>query len=418
MTMDALVIVGGGLAAAKAAETLRQEGHAGPLSIVAAEPRLPYERPPLSKGYLLGKASFDDAVVHDEAFYRDHDIDLRRGTRAVELDVVAHEVALDDGTRLPYAKLLLATGATPRRLPVPGADLPGVLYLRDLADADALAGALRGSPRVVIVGGGWIGCEVAAAARTLGADVTIVEPEDVPLKRVLGERMGAFFRDVHSDQGVRVLTGTGVESIEGGGRVERVWTSDGRMLHADVVVVGIGVRPATELAEQAGLAVADGIAVDARLRTSVPDVFAAGDVARFPHRLFGRLRVEHWANALHQGPAAARSMLGADAPFDRIPYFFSDQYDVGMEYSGFAGGEAEVLVRGDVAARRFVAFWLQDDVVQAAMNVGVWDVVEDLQKLIAAQVPVDRDALDRPSEQDEPAGLAQLPLRSRAHRPH
>ena len=253
-----IVIVGGGLAAAKAAQTLRDEGHDGPLALVAAEPHLPYERPPLSKGYLLGTATLEDARVHDAAYYRDQDIDLRLGTRAAEVDVVTHEVVLDGGERLGYAKLLLATGATPRRLPVPGAELPGVLYLRDIADAEALAAALRGSPRVVIVGGGWIGCEVAAAARTHGADVTIIEPEDVPLRRVLGERMGAFFRDVHVAQGVRVLTGTGVDMIEGGGRVERVWTSDRRMLHADLVVVGIGVQPVSELAERAGLAVVDG----------------------------------------------------------------------------------------------------------------------------------------------------------------
>lgn len=413
-----MVIIGGGLAAAKAAETLREEGHDGPVVLVAGEPRLPYERPPLSKGYLLGTATLDDARVHDPAFYPDHDIDVRVATRALELDVVGHEVALDDGTRLPYSKLLLATGATPRRLPVPGADLPGVLYLRDAADAQALSAALSGSPRVVVVGGGWIGCEVAAAARTLGGHVTIVEPEDVPLKRVLGERMGAFFRAVHTDHGVEVLTGTGVESIEGGGRVERVWTSDGRMLHADVVVVGIGVRPASELAEGAGLAVANGIAVDAQLRTSVPDVFAAGDVARFPHRLFGPMRIEHWANALHQGPAAARSMLGADEPFDRVPYFFSDQYEVGMEYSGHATGEHELVIRGDVDSARFIAFWMQGDRVQAAMNVGVWDVVAELQALIADQAPIDRDALQDGPQSDEAGALAQLRLRSRAHRPH
>ena len=216
----------------------------------------------------------------------------------------------------------------------------------------------------------------------------------------------------------KVLTGTGVESIEGGGRVERVWTSDGRMLHADVVVVGIGVRPSSELAEAAGLAVANGIEVDEHLRTSVPDVFAAGDVARFPHRLFGPLRVEHWANALHQGPAAARSMLGAGEPFDRVPYFFSDQYEVGMEYSGHASGETELLVRGDVDDGRFIAFWLERDVVRAAMNVGVWDVVEELQALITEQAPVDREALQDAVQSDEPGALAQLRLRSRAHRPH
>jgi 3-phenylpropionate/trans-cinnamate dioxygenase ferredoxin reductase subunit len=246
---------------------------------------------------------------------------------------------------------------------------------------------------VVVVGAGWIGSEAAASARQRGLDVTIVEPASVPLERVLGPEMGAVYRDVHADQGVELLLGTGVEALEGAGAVERVRTSDGRTIDCDFVIVGIGVVPETGLAERAGLAVDNGIVVDGALRTSVPGVFAAGDVARHEHPLYGALRVEHWSNALHQGPAAARSMLGRDEPYDRIPYFFSDQYDVGMEYSGNIIGSARLVVRGDTAAREFVALWLQGERLVAGMNVNVWDVQDRIRELIAAGTPVDDGVL-------------------------
>jgi 3-phenylpropionate/trans-cinnamate dioxygenase ferredoxin reductase subunit len=389
-TVGTFVIVGASLAGAKAAETLREEGFDGRVVLIGAEEQRPYERPPLSKEYLRGEAGREKLWVHDDAsFYDEHEIELRLGTTVTELDVGAREVALGDGERMPFDGLLLTTGATPRLLDVPGADLDGVHYLRSVESSDAIRERLDRGGKVVVVGAGWIGSEAAASARQRGLEVTVVEPASVPLERVLGPEMGAVYRDVHADQGVELLLGTGVDALEGAGAVERVRTSDGRTIDCDFVIVGIGVLPETGLAERAGLAVDDGIVVDGALRTSVPGVFAAGDVARHEHPLYGALRVEHWSNALHQGPAAARSMLGRDEPYDRIPYFFSDQYDVGMEYSGIIIGSARLVVRGDTAAREFVALWLQGERLVAGMNVNVWDVQDRIRELIATGTSVD-----------------------------
>jgi 3-phenylpropionate/trans-cinnamate dioxygenase ferredoxin reductase component len=384
------IIVGASLAGAKAAETLRAEGFDGRLVLVGAEDERPYERPPLSKEYLRGEAGREKVYVHEEGFYDEHEIELQLGRRALALDVSGSELALDGGDRLRYDKLLLATGAEPRRLSVPGAELDGVLYLRSVGDSDALRERLDRGGTVVVVGAGWIGAEVAASARQRGLDVTVLDPLAVPLERVLGAEVGAIYRDIHADHGTRMLMGTGVEAFEGGTAVERVRTSDGRELECDFVVVGVGVEPRTELAAQAGLTLDNGIAVDERLRTSSPAVFAAGDVANAQHPFYGeRIRVEHWANALNQGPAAARSMLGGDAVYDRLPYFFSDQYDVGMEYSGFARAWDRVVIRGDPASREFIAFYMLGDRVVAGMNVNVWDVTDPIQRLIRERVSVD-----------------------------
>ena len=389
-TVGTFVIVGASLAGAKAAETLREEGFDGRVVLIGAEAQRPYERPPLSKEYLRGEAGREKLWVHDDAsFYDEHEIELRLGTTVTELDVGAREVTLGDGERMPFDGLLLTTGATPRPLDVPGADLDGVHYLRSVESSDAIRERLDRGGKVVVVGAGWIGSEAAASARQRGLEVTVVEPASVPLERVLGPEIGAVYRDVHADQGVELLLGTGVDALEGAGAVERVRTSDGRTIDCDFVIVGIGVVPETGLAERAGLAVDNGIVVDGALRTSVPGVFAAGDVARHEHPLYGALRVEHWSNALHQGPAAARSMLGRDEPYDRIPYFFSDQYDVGMEYSGIIIGSARLVVRGDTAAREFVALWLQGERLVAGMNVNVWDVQDRIRELIATGTPVD-----------------------------
>ena len=402
------VIVGGGLAGAKAAETLRAEGFDGRVVLVGAEPSRPYERPPLSKEYLRGEAGREKVYVHDEGFYADQDIDLRPGRRATSLDPSGRELALDDGERLRFDRLLLATGAEPRRLPVPGANLPGVHYLRTVEDSDALRARLDAGGRAVVVGAGWIGCEVAASARQRGLEVTVVEPLSLPLERVLGPEMGAFFRDVHADHGVEMLLGTGVEAFEGGEAVERVRTSDGRELACDFVVVGVGVAPRTELAEHAQISVDDGVLADELLRTSVPEILAAGDVANHRHPMLGRVRVEHWFNALEQGPAAARTMLGGSEPYDRLPYFFSDQYDVGMEYAGLAAERDRVVVRGDVGAREFIAFWLRENRVVAGMNVNVWDVTDTIQRLIRDGVSVeDRVLADPEVPLDELAPVAE-----------
>jgi NADPH-dependent 2,4-dienoyl-CoA reductase/sulfur reductase-like enzyme len=387
-TQAPFVIVGAGLAGAKAADTLREEGFDGPVVLVGVEPERPYERPPLSKQYLLGRADRDSAFLHDAAWYADHDVELRTGVRATRLDPVAHRLTLDTGEELAYARLLLATGSSARRLPVPGADLDGVRYLRTLADADRLRADLAGGGRrVVVVGAGWIGLEVTAAARAHGNAVTVVEPQPAPLHAVLGARMGCVFARLHRAHGVDLLTDTVVREIRGsGGRVTSVVTDAHAGLPADLVVVGIGAVPNTGLAAAAGLEVDNGVVVDDALRSSTPDVHAAGDVASAfsPHH--GRyIRVEHWANALHQGPAAARSMLGQDVVFDRVPYFFTDQYELGMEYSGLAGPGDTLVCRGEPDDGAFIAFWMADGRVTAGMNVNTWDVVAPIQRLIRSR---------------------------------
>src|SRR3954447_8433422 len=305
---SSFVIVGAALAGAKAAEALREEGFDGQVVLVGAEDERPYERPPLSKEYLRGEAD-SKPYVHDEDFYASHDIDLRLGRSAVSLDTGRGEVALDDGERLRYERLLIATGAEPRRLSIPGADLDNVLYLRTVEDSDALRKRLDQGGTAVVVGAGWIGCEVAASARQKGVDVTVLDPLAVPLERVLGPEVGAIYRDVHADHGVRMLMQTGVEAFEGSGAVERVRTTDGKTLECDFVVVGVGVEPRTQLAAQAGLQIDNGIRANQYLETSAPGVFAAGDVVNADHPFFAQpIRVEHWGNALEQGPAGARNM--------------------------------------------------------------------------------------------------------------
>jgi 3-phenylpropionate/trans-cinnamate dioxygenase ferredoxin reductase subunit len=393
---ETYVIVGAALAGAKAAETLRDEGFDGRVVLLGDEPDRPYERPPLSKDYLRGETEREGPYVHPAAFYDEKGIELRTEVSVTRVDVGASEVVLGD-ERIGFSKLLLATGAEPRRIPVPGADLDGVHYLRSFGDSDALRAAIESSGRVAVIGAGWIGAEVGASARQKGLEVTLIEQLDVPLERVLGREVGEIYGAIHRDQGVDLRTGTAVEAIEGSGRAERVRLAGGDTVDCDFVVVGIGVAPRTALAEAAGLEVGDGILVDERLRTSNENVFAAGDVAGAWHPFFEqRLRVEHWHNALEQGPAAARGMLGGSDPYDKIPYFFSDQYDVGMEYAGHATDWDEVVLRGDVDAREFIAFWLKDGRVLAGMNVNVWDVTDDIQALIRSRAEVDVGSLRDP----------------------
>jgi 3-phenylpropionate/trans-cinnamate dioxygenase ferredoxin reductase component len=400
------VIVGASLAGAKAAETLREEGFDGRLVLIGAEDERPYERPPLSKDYLRGEVGREKVYVHDEGFYADHGIELRLGRTAVGLNTAVNELVLDDGEAVRYDRLLLTTGAEPRRLPVAGDALDGVLYLRSVKDCDALRARLDRGGAVVVVGAGWIGSEVAASARQRGLDVTVLDPHTVPLERVLGSEVGAVYRDIHLDHGVRMLMGTGVEAFEGDTAVERVRTSDGRALECDFVVVGIGVQPRTQLARSGGLDVDDGILVDEHLQTSMPGVFAAGDVAMTHHPFYAqRTRVEHWANALHQGPVAARNMLGRAEAYDRLPYFFSDQYDVGMEYSGYARTWDRVVFRGDGESREFIAFWLTGDRIVAGMNVNMWDVTDQIRRLIRDRVTVDDRRLADPDVPLEQLGL-------------
>jgi 3-phenylpropionate/trans-cinnamate dioxygenase ferredoxin reductase component len=377
---DTYVIAGAGLAGAKAAEALRAEGFDGRIVLIGDEPELPYERPPLSKDYLRGESRREQARVHPDGFYADHDVELLTGTAVTALDTAARSVTLAGGEPLAYDRLLLATGSEPRRLSVPGAELDGVHHLRTFADSDAIAAALQPGTRAVIAGGGWIGMEVAASARQKGLEVTVVELAGVPLQAALGREVGELYARLHRERGVAVHTGTKIARVEGAGRVERVVLDDGWALEADLVVAGLGAMPRTELAERAGLAVDNGVLCDASLRTSDPHVFAAGDIANAEHPFYGRrLRVEHWANALHQPETAARAMLGKPASYDRLPYFFSDQYDVGMEFRGLPFGADELELRGETARYEFVAYWRREGRLLAAMNVNVWDVGDEIE---------------------------------------
>jgi 3-phenylpropionate/trans-cinnamate dioxygenase ferredoxin reductase subunit len=403
MTVDSIervVIVGGGLAAAKTAEALRDEGYAGSIVLFAAEPHVPYERPPLSKGFLKGEQSADETIVLPESWYAEHDVELRLGTEVTAVDADAHEVEAADGSRTAYDKLVLATGASPRRSDLPGADLDGVLYLRTLEDSERLREAFQQGRNVVLIGGGWIGLEAASAARDAGANVTVLEMTAQPLLGVLGPKLGQSFADFHREHGVDLRTGVTVAAIEpaaDGRRAASVRLADGTTIPADIVLVGIGAVPNTQLATSAGLALDNGILVDAQGRSSNPDIFGVGDVANAETPALGqRVRVEHWANALDRPPSVAKGLLGKPGDFDKLPFFFSDQYDLGLEYSGRAGREDDLVVRGDLDGREYVAFWLDGDRVTAGMNVNVWDVQDDIQALIASHEPVDRDKLADP----------------------
>ena len=397
-TDNAMVIVGASLAGARAAETLRGEGFDGPITLIGSEDETPYERPPLSKDYLMGKHGRDKLYVQPREWYGENNVDLRLATIVTEVDPATHEIVLNDDSRLGYSKLLLTTGSSPRRLPIPGADLEGVLYLREVQDSDRIRAAFERASRVAVIGGGWIGLETAAAARTAGDEVTVLEMGELPLLRVLGREVAEVFAKLHTDNGVDLRNSVQVAEITGsGGAANGIRLTDGTHVGADVVIVGVGIKPNTGLASAAGLRVDNGVVTDAQLRTSDPDVFAAGDVANAFHPLIGKhIRVEHWANARHQPVAAAKAMLGQDVAYDRVPYFYTDQYDLGMEYAGYVepGGYAEVVFRGDVAGREFVAFWLGDDGrVLAGMNVNIWDVNDAISALVRSGKPISKDAL-------------------------
>lgn len=390
-----IVIVGASLTAAKATEELLDQGFGGKIVLLGDEEVRPYERPPLSKDFLRGES--DPPFVHDEDYYERDQIELRTGVTVTAIDPTASEVTIGGEEKIGFDRLLIATGAEPRHLDLPGCDLDGIVTLRTLTDSKSLGEKLKEGLRVVVIGAGWIGSEVAASARQKGCEVTMIAPESVPLERVLGEELGAFYRDVHTDNGVRFLGETGVTGFAGEGSVESVLTDKHEAVPADLVVVGVGVNPRTGLAEAAGIATENGILVDASLVTDDPRIFAAGDVANAWHPFYDRrIRVEHWANARRQGSAAARSMLGQKVEFDEIPYFFSDQYDVGMEYVGYATEWDRIVYRGDVSAREFIAFWLKDGLIVAGMNVNVWDVSDLIRDLIKGRVEVDPTRLTDP----------------------
>jgi 3-phenylpropionate/trans-cinnamate dioxygenase ferredoxin reductase component len=398
---DHFVIVGGGLAGAKTAEALREQGYDGELTIIGSERHLPYERPPLSKDYLAGRAERSDFEVHDADWYAENKISLQLTTTVTAIDPAAHTVELSDGSTLTYTKLALATGSEPRVLPVPGLDASGVHYLRTVEDSDAIRAELSPHAHIVVIGGGWIGLEVAAAARGREASVSVIESAELPLVGTLGPELARSFLSLHRDHGVVFYLGAAVAAVEtADDAVTAVTLADGTRLEADAVIVGVGAAPRVALAEGAGLEVDNGVVVADSLQTSDPDIVAVGDIAHHSHPVLGqRVRVEHWANALNQPAVGAATMLGKPAPYTELPYFFTDQYDLGMEYVGYAppGTYAQVVVRGDLDARAYIAFWLDADRrVLAGMNVNVWDVVDDIKALIISRKPVDEARLSDP----------------------
>jgi 3-phenylpropionate/trans-cinnamate dioxygenase ferredoxin reductase subunit len=395
---EQIVIVGASLAGATAAETLRKEGWNGGIVLIGTERALPYERPPLSKGVLLGKDKTEVAQLHDQQWYDDNNIELRLGTTVTAIDSAAHTVTLDDDSQVSYGKLLIATGSRVRRLDVPGRDLPGIHYLRTADESQELTDAYAAKPRVVVVGAGWIGLEAGAAARERGCEVTVVEPQSTALAAVLGEQVGELFAEFHRQHGVELRFDTGVEAFEGTDKVTGVRTSGGEVIPADLVIVGVGVQPNTELAADAGIEVAtrengSGIVTGSDLQSSAPDVYAAGDVVRWDHPLFGQpVRVEHWQNAKDTGKSAAKAILGQDVAHDAIPFFFTDQFDLGMEYAGYVprGTSYDVVLRGDPASGAYLAFWLDDDRhVLAGMHVNTWGAIDAIQDLIRSKKQVD-----------------------------
>jgi 3-phenylpropionate/trans-cinnamate dioxygenase ferredoxin reductase subunit len=384
------VIVGANLAGGRAALALRKEGFDGRVLLIGAEPDPPYERPPLSKEYLRGDMAKEKLFIAKPESYEEQSIELRLGVRATALDAAGHAVELESGERIAYDKLLLATGGYPRRAEVAGSELEGIYYLRTLADSERIGAELQPGRRLVVIGAGFIGAEVAASARTKGLDVTVIEMANVPLGRALGEEMGGIYADIHRDHGVRLHTGEAIERFEGSSRVERVVTSVGRSIECDFVVVGVGITPATELAEGAGLNVDNGVLVNEYCETSAAGVYACGDVANFFHPVLGeRLRVEHWSNAQNQAAAAAKSMLGQREPYTEIPWFWSDQYDLNMQYVGHATRWDEVVLRGNVLERKFTAFYIDGGRLRAALTVNRHRDIRPSRELIRQGIAIE-----------------------------
>jgi 3-phenylpropionate/trans-cinnamate dioxygenase ferredoxin reductase component len=397
---DGFVIVGAGLAGGKAAEALREQGYDGRLTLIGSEQHRPYERPPLSKAYLARSEPLEKAYVHPAGWYAEHDVDLRTGSTVTAIDRDGHRIRLADGTELGYRKLLLATGSSPRMLPLPGLDAANVYTLRTATDSDALAESFARISRLLVIGAGWIGLEAAAVAVQDEVEVTIVEAAELPLLRVLGPELGEVFADLHRERGVELHLGAQLaEVVTQGRRATGLRLADGTVLEGDAVLVAVGAAPNTQLAADAGLSVDNGVLVDAGLVSSDPDVLACGDIANAYSPFYERrIRVEHWATALKQPAAAARSMRGESASYDELPYFYSDQYDLGMEYLGYVepGGYDRVVFRGNRAGREFIAFWLSEGRVVAGMNVNVWDVTDPIKALIRSRRPVDADRLADP----------------------
>jgi 3-phenylpropionate/trans-cinnamate dioxygenase ferredoxin reductase component len=411
------IIVGANLAGGTAAITLREEGFDGEIELIGAEPHPPYERPPLSKEYLQGVKPFEDALLKPSSFYTEHNIHTRLGQRALHVYPSERTVELEDSSKVPYDKLLVATGVRNRRLRVPGVDLEGIYSLRTVDDADRIQAAARAGSRAVLVGMGFIGSEVAASLRHRGVEVVVIEPFKTPLYRVLGEEIGRVFADLHRENGVQMFFEESVTSFEGTDSVQRVMTGAGRLIECDFVVMGVGVEPVTDLLTGCGVKIDNGIVVDEYCQTNVEDIYAAGDVANHFHPLFGRhLRVEHWQNAIHQGRAAARSMLGKREPYSDVHWFWSDQYDCNVQYAGFHMGWDELVVRGNLEQRNAVVFYIQERRIAAAVAFNRGRDLQRAMSLIRARVEVEPEVL-----RDEGVDLRSLvpgarPVRTHQHR--
>jgi 3-phenylpropionate/trans-cinnamate dioxygenase ferredoxin reductase subunit len=393
-----IAIVGASLTGQSAAATLREEGFEGRVVLVGAEPQLPYDRPPLSKNYLRGAMPFEKTLLRPPEFYRERAIETRLGTTVVRVDVEKRALQLDGGDRLEFDNVLIATGGRNRRFPIPGIDLPGVFDLRTIADADRIRDAIARGGRAVVVGMGFIGAEVAASMRQCGLEVTAIEPFKTPLYRALGEDIGRVVEGLHRDHGVALILGDAVAAFEGKGRVERVVTRDGRRIECELAVFGLGIEPVTELVAGTGVRVDNGIVVDDHCRTNVPGVFAAGDVANHYHPVCGRqMRVEHWQNGIKQGAAAARSILGRGQPYDEVHWFWSDQYDANIQYAGFHAAWDAVVVRGSLAERKFLAFYMAEGRVESVVAINQGRDLRRTLPIIKARVAVDPARLADPN---------------------
>jgi 3-phenylpropionate/trans-cinnamate dioxygenase ferredoxin reductase subunit len=388
-------IVGASLAGATAAATLRQEGFDGEVVLIGAEPQPPYERPPLSKQYLRNEIPFEKTLVRPEGFYQDQRIEVRLGTRATRVDPASQVVHLDDGQQQPYDKLLIATGGRNRQPPIPGLHLEGVYDLRTVNDTDVLRAAIAPGRKAVVVGMGFIGCEVTASLRQTGVDVVTLDPLRTSLFRMLGEEVGQVVAAIHRDHGVDTIFGDGVARFEGHPRLERVVTSAGRHIDCDFAVVGLGIEPVTDLVAGTGVEIDNGVLVDQYCRTAVEGIYAAGDVANHFHPVFGtRVRVEHWQNAIKQGAAAARSMIGKGAPYDEIPWFWSDQYDTNLQYAGFHTPWDRIVIRGSLERRSFLAFYLRGGRVDAVAGLNRGKDIRRSLPLIRSRAEIDPSRLE------------------------
>lgn len=394
MAEQTFVIVGASLAGAMAAGTLREEGFDGRIVLLGAEPDIPYHRPALSKSYLSGKAELDSTHVYPADFYDEHKIELQTSTVVERVEPDSNEVVLKNGDRIKYDKLLLTTGSEPKKLPVKGADLKEVHYLRTAENSTALRERLKPGIKLAVIGSSWIGSEVAATARQRGASVALLDQKSVPLELVLGKQIGSYYDRLHKQNGVEMFFDVQVEALEGSDVVERVRLKDGRTIDCDLVLIGIGVAPRLELAKAAGLELDSGVIVDQYLRSSVDNIFAAGDIADAQNTFLNkRIRIEHWANARAQGTLVAKNMLDKNVANDEVPYFFSEQYGIMMQYLGNTGGSKDIVIRGSLEDDHFMAFWMDGQRIVVAMQVNIPDVKEQLHQLVRDRVEVDRDRL-------------------------